>query len=157
MSFLQWLETSALADWVAASLWGYPITLTSHGVGLAVVVGIIFMLSFRLLGKFSGMPYQTLLSYMKLAWAGFLLNFISGCMLFTAQATFFISSTPYLIKIAAVIAGGIIAVLLQQKLRAGASDWDSGTPVPSNVRNMATLSIVLWSITIIAGRMTAYL
>ena len=53
MSFLQWLETSALAEWVAASLWGYPITLTSHGVGLAIVVGIIFMLSFRLLGKFS--------------------------------------------------------------------------------------------------------
>ena len=94
---------------------------------------------------------------MKLAWAGFILNFISGCMLFTAQATSFISSTPFLIKIAAVIAGGIVAVSLQKKVRAGASDWDSGTPMPSNVKNMATLSIVLWSITIIAGRMTAYL
>ena len=77
MVFLEWLEFSALAEWVSASLWGYPITLTSHGVGLAIVVGIIFMLNLRLLGKFSGLPYQTLLSYMKLAWAGFLLNFIS--------------------------------------------------------------------------------
>ena len=94
---------------------------------------------------------------MKLAWTGFLLNFISGCMLFTAQATTFISSTPFLIKIAAVITGAIVAALLQEKVRAGASDWDSGTAVPRKVKNMAILSIVCWSITIIAGRLTAYL
>lgn len=157
MAFLEWLEYSALADWVAASLWGYPITLTSHGVGLAIVVGIIFMLSFRLLGKFDGIPYQTVLSYMKLAWAGFLLNFISGCMLFSAQATTFISSTPFLIKIAAIITGAIVAALLQERVRTGAADWDSGAVVPSKVKNMAILSIVCWSITIIAGRLTAYI
>ena len=157
MALLEWLERSALADWVAGSLWGYPITLVSHGVGFAIVVGIIFMLSFRLLGMFAGIPYQTVLSYMRLAWAGFLLNFISGCMLFSAQATFFITSTPFLIKISAIIIGGVAAILIQQKARAGASDWDSGTAVPNKVKNMAIVSIACWSITIIAGRLTAYI
>ena len=156
MLLLEWLERSALADWVAGSLWGYPITLVSHGIGFAIVVGIIFMLSFRLLGMFAGIPYQTVLSYMRLAWAGFLLNFISGCMLFSAQATFFVTSTPFLTKIAAIVIGAVAAVLMQQKAREGARDWDSGTALPSKVKNMAIVSIVCWSITIIAGRLTAY-
>jgi hypothetical protein len=157
MAFLEWLEYSAVADWVAASLWGYPITLVSHGVGLAIVVGIIFMLSLRLLGKFDGIPYQSVLSYMKLAWVGFVLNLISGLMLFSAQATFFVTNTPFLIKIGSILIAAVVAALMQEKVRVGASAWDSGTAVPRKVKNMAIVSLVLWSIAIISGRLIAYL
>ena len=157
MRFLEWLEFSLLAEWVAASLWGYPITLSTHGVGLAIVVGIIFMLCLRLLGAFEGLPYQTVLSYMKLAWAGFLLNFVSGVMLFSAQATTFVTSTPFLIKIVAILIAATVAGFMQEKVRVGASVWDSGTSVPGNVKILAILSLVLWSVAIIAGRLIAYL
>lgn len=157
MRFLEWLEFSALADWVAASLWGYPITLTAHGVGLAIVVGIIFMLCLRLLGLFEGLPYQSVLSYMKLAWAGFALNLVSGVMLFSAQATIFIVSIPFLTKIATILIAAVIAGLMQEKVRVGAVGWDSGTEVPKSVKALAVLSIILWSIAIIAGRLIAYI
>lgn len=156
MALFEWLELTLLADWVGGSLWGYPITLTAHGIGLAVVVGIIFMLCFRLLGRFDGLPYGTVLAYMKLAWAGFLLNFISGFMLFSAQATVFIVSLPFIIKIVSILIAAIVAALLQEKVRLGAADWDAGAAVPGNVKRLCVLSLLLWSIAIVAGRLIAY-
>ncbi len=157
MALFEWLELTALADWVAGSLWGYPITLTAHGIGLAIVVGIIFMLCLRLLGRFDGLPYGAVLSYMKVAWAGFLLNFVSGFMLFSAQATVFVVSLPFLIKIAAILVAAVIAALLQEKVRLGAADWDAGADVPGDVKSLCVLSLLLWSVAIIAGRLIAYL
>ena len=50
----EWLETTAPAIWVGESLWGYPIMLGCHVVGLAIVVGLFMMRDLRLLGFFQG-------------------------------------------------------------------------------------------------------
>ena len=115
------------------------------------------MLCLRLLGRFDGLPYGAVLSYMKVAWAGFLLNFVSGFMLFSAQATVFVVSLPFLIKIAAILVAAVIAALLQEKVRLGAADWDAGADVPGDVKSLCVLSLLLWSVAIIAGRLIAYL
>jgi hypothetical protein len=153
----EWLEMSALAEWVGGSLVGYPLMLTSHGVGMSIVVGIIFMLDLRLLGFFKGIAFGSFNALLKLAWAGFVLNFISGCALFTAQATVFIESTPFLIKIAAIFLAGINAAFLQNLMKQNAEGWDSGESVAGSVRFLAISSLVLWSTAIVAGRMIAYL
>ena len=44
----EWLESTAPAIWVGESLWGYPIMLGAHAIGLAIVVGIFVMLDLRL-------------------------------------------------------------------------------------------------------------
>ena len=36
----EWLEGTKVSMWVGESLWGYPIMLGMHAVGLAIVVGI---------------------------------------------------------------------------------------------------------------------
>jgi len=153
----EWLEMSALAEWVGASMIGYPLMLASHGVGMAIVIGIIFMLNLRLIGCFRGISLGSFNGLLKLAWCGFVLNFLSGCALFTAQATVFIESTPFLIKVFAIFLAGINAALLQSALRKNADHWDSGVELPRSVQIMAVSSITLWSIAIIAGRMIAYL
>ena len=56
----EWLETTAPAIWVGESLWGYPIMLGCHVVGLAIVVGLFMMRDLRLLGFFQGISYQSL-------------------------------------------------------------------------------------------------
>ena len=42
----EWLELTPVAIWVGESLWGYPIMLGLHAVGLAIVVGIVFLFAF---------------------------------------------------------------------------------------------------------------
>ncbi|MDX1480593.1 MAG: hypothetical protein R3315_02900, partial [Woeseiaceae bacterium] len=68
------LEQSGLARWVGESLWGYPILLSMHIVGLAIVVGIFIMRDLRILGIIGGIPADALAALTKLGWSGFLIN-----------------------------------------------------------------------------------
>ena len=154
----EWLESTKLALWVGESLWGYPIMLGSHAIGLAIVVGIFLMLDFRILGLVRGVSYAAFLGLYKIAWVGFLINALSGTALFSSQATTFVESTPFLIKISSVTLGVIVGVVLQKKLVLDAAGWDSGqTVVNSGVKMLAALSLVCWLSAIFAGRLIAYL
>lgn len=157
MSIFQWLEMSRLAEIVAASLWGYPIMLTAHSVGLAIVVGIIFMLDLRMIGCFKGVSYVAMHRMLKLAWVGFVINFLSGCALFSAQASYFITNPTFLVKIAAIFLAAINAAFIQKMLSDHGERWEVGGVISAQAKFLAISSLVLWSIAIIAGRFIAYL
>lgn len=153
----EWLENTSVAIWVGESLWGYPIMLGCHVVGLAIVVGVFVMRDLRLIGLFDGISYESLDSLRKLGWTGFVINAISGCFLFTSQATHFITNTPFLLKIAMIFLAAITAAILQNKMRDGAVQWDGAGAAVGSVRSLAIVSTSLWMGAIIAGRLTAYL
>ena len=94
---------------------------------------------------------------MKIAWAGFVVNLLSGTALFTAQATVFVESLPFLIKIPAIFAAVGVAAVMQKQLRQNAGAWDSGVAVSSATKTLAVVSIMLWLTAIVAGRLIAYL
>ena len=153
----EWLETTAPAIWVGESLWGYPIMLGCHAVGLAIVVGIFMMRDLRLIGFFQGISFESLESLRNLGWTGFVINAISGCFLFSSQATVFIDSTPFLLKISMIFLAAISAGILQNKLRDGAVTWDGAGAAVGSVRIIAMFSSALWIGAIISGRLVAYI
>ncbi len=158
MPVFEWLESSALAIWVGESLWGYPIMLGMHAIGLAIVVGIFVMLDLRMLRIIRGVSFNAFLSLFWLAWIGLIINTLSGSSLFTSQATTFVESLPFLIKISAVVAGVILGVFIQRRLKLRAADWDmSDTNIESSATALAALSLVCWIGAIFAGRLIAYL
>ena len=158
MPVFEWLESSALAIWVGESLWGYPIMLGMHAIGLAIVVGIFVMLDLRMLRIIRGVSFNAFLSLFRLAWIGLIFNTLSGSSLFTSQATTFVESPPFLIKISAVVAGVILGVFIQRRLKLRAADWDmSDTNIESSATALAALSLVCWIGAIFAGRLIAYL
>ncbi len=158
MPVFEWLETTALAIWVGESLWGYPIVLGMHAIGLAIVVGIFIMLDLRILRVIRGVSFDAFLSLFRLAWIGLLVNTISGSALFTSQASTFVESAPFLIKISSVIAGVIVGIVIQRRLKLRAADWDiADTNIESSARALAALSLVCWIGAIFAGRLIAYL
>lgn len=150
------MEQTSFAIWVGESLWSYPILIGTHAVGLAIVVGTLTMIDLRLLNNFQGIRFEALTSLLKLAWAGFLINALSGAALFTSQATTFVTNRPFLIKITLIFFAAIFTAIIQNKMRDSAADWnDEG--VPGAVRALAALSIFCWLGAIIAGRLTAYI
>jgi len=158
MPVFEWLETTALAIWVGESLWGYPIVLGMHAIGLAIVVGIFVMLDLRILRVIRDVSFDAFLSLFRLAWIGLLVNTISGSALFTSQASTFVESAPFLIKISSVIAGVIVGIVIQRRLKLRAADWDiADTNIESSARALAALSLVCWIGAIFAGRLIAYL
>lgn len=151
------LETTELATWVAVSLWGYPIMLSLHVVGLAVVVGIFAMRDLCLLGLFPGIQPSAFLGLGKLGWVGFIVNAVSGFALFTSQATIFVESIPFLVKIACIVAGMVLAGVIQSRLRAELSSNDSSAAISKSTKIIAVVSLMLWLAAIIAGRLIAYI
>jgi len=154
----EWLESSSLGIWVGESLWGYPIVLGMHAIGLAIVVGIFVMLDLRLLGVIRGISFAAFQSLFRVAWIGLLINAVSGSALFSSQATTFVESTPFLTKISAVIAGVIVGVFMQRRLTRRLADWDSAdTNIEPSAKLLALSSLVCWIGAIFAGRLIAYL
>lgn len=154
----EWLESTALAIWVGESLWGYPIVLGMHAIGLAIVVGIFVMLNFRILKVIRGVSFHAFLSLFRLAWVGLLINVVSGSALFSSQATTFMESAPFLTKITCVIAGVVLGILIQQRLRLRVVDWDNADEnIESSATVLASLSMICWIGAIVAGRLIAYL
>ena len=155
---LEWLEYTSLSIWVAESIWGYPIMLSLHIIGLAVVVGIFTVYNFRLLGLFNSLEFETFLDFFRLAWLGLLVNFVSGFTLFSSQATFYITNIPFLVKIFSIIAGSLLAFKIQLRLQSNVNAWDETTAQPTKKdHSFAVISLALWTSAIFGGRLIAYL
>lgn len=154
---MAWLEATTFADWVRTSLIGYPLLLTLHSIGMAIMVGLIFIVNLRLLGLFKRIPYTSLDSMLAFAWIGFVINFLSGAAIFTSQATFYVTSGPFILKIAMVLLGALTAAYMLPILKTESAKWVGGSPVTGIVKTLAIGSLVMWSIAITMGRFTAYL
>jgi len=150
LQFLTWLETSSVGVWIRESLWGYPIVLSSHAVGMAIVVGVVTMIDIRVLGYARQIPIASFKSLFNLAWGGFALNFISGCLLFTGDPVKFFNDWPFRIKISLILLGMISVWLLLREIR------DTGEST-DKARTIAIFSLLCWFGAITAGRLTAYL
>lgn len=157
MGFLSWLESTAYSQWIVSGLIGWPLMLSTHAVGLAIIVGVMFALNLRLLGLFRPIPYTSLHGLMAIGWIGIAMNVFSGLSLFVAQAVFYITSVAFLVKITFVILGIGNLYHVQKILKRDAASWEAAGAVPRKGLVLAGSSIVFWTIAVVAGRLIAYL
>jgi len=157
MTILESFEQSFVANWLIDSLYAYPIMLTCHGIGMSIVIGILIIFNLRLLGLFKNIEIAVFKSLLKLAWAGFIINFISGCVLFTQKATSFIENWAFLVKIAGVMIATVLTIIAHRLLTQQAEAWGAQNSIASSAKILAVASLSLWSVVIIAGRFVGYL
>ena len=157
MALLSWMESTAYSEWIVAGLVGWPLMLSMHAVGLAIVVGIVLVLNFRMLGFFRPIPYVAISDLMTYAWIGIALNIFSGFSLFMAQATFYVTNLPFLTKISFVILGIANVYYTQKVLRREAAVWDTSDAVPQISVVLAGTSLIFWVFAVVGGRLIAYL
>lgn len=148
-----WLENTSLALWVSESYYAYPALLSLHIVGLAIVVGLSSMQNLKLLGLFSGLALESQPALVKLALAGFSLNLFSGLLLFSSQASYLVTSLPFLFKISFIASAMVVSVLIQSRIK---NAMTTALSPNSSAKVLALISLLLWSSAIIAGRLIAY-
>ena len=146
---LVWIENTSLALWVGTSLWAYPVLLSAHITGLAVIVGIFAMRDFHLLGFINGVTEANFLELKNLAYCGFLINGISGLMLFSSQASYLSTNLPFLVKLFFIGSGMFLASQIYKKI--GKKSGRNST------KFLAILSLFSWFGAITAGRLIAYI
>jgi hypothetical protein len=149
------LDHSEFAGWLLGSnsIWAYPTVLTLHTFGMMVLVGAAAVIDLRLLGFGRGIPIGSLRGLFRITWAAFILNAITGTMLFVADATKRATQPLFLVKLALIAAGVITIVIIKRRV------FDVGTEpvaVNSTARLLAITSLLVWSAAIMAGRLLAY-
>ena len=155
MHFLAWLYTSPVGLFVQESSWGYPVVLSTHALGMGIVVGSVLMYDLRVLGFANKISLAWFDQLYLLAWVGFAMNAASGALLFTGDPMKFAFSTPFQIKILLIFAGAWAIWLLGRSIHrdiAGEHIADTST----RSKWIAGLSIFFWIGAIVAGRLIAY-
>jgi len=154
--FYFWVESTPYATWIreSGSLWAYPIVLTLHTVGLAMLVGFNWAINLRLLGFASSVPVMAMERFFKVMWWGFWINLVSGVILLMADATTKMTSWVFGVKMIFIVAGMIILRRIQVKVF-HLPDLDKF--IPQNAKVMAAVSLGCWVLATTAGRLMAYL
>lgn len=154
---LTWLEGTALAAWIreSPSIWAYPTILTAHTVGLSVVVGLSTVVALRLVGFARRIPLGDLSRVFGALVAAFVLNAVTGVLLFIADATMKAGQPILYIKLALILAASWYTWRMRSIVRLHASD--NATIEIGQGRVAAWASLACWAAAITAGRLMAYL
>ena len=148
-SLLGQIDQSSVAIWIRESgvLYGYPLILFLHTLGLSTLVGLSSAINLRLLGFASGIPLASLERVFPVMWAGLALTAATGILLFVADATKHASNPAFLVKLVfvllAVTALGLTWTRVFRRQRSG--------------RILAALSLACWVGALSAGRLMAYI
>ncbi len=142
------IEQSGVAIWIRESgvLYGYPLILFLHTLGLSTLAGLSSAINLRLLGFAPGIPLASLARLFTLMWSGFALTAVTGMLLFAADAVRHSSNPAFSVKLIFVL----VAVIALALTRTHVFRLQSGGKV------LAVLSLVSWFGALSAGRLMAY-
>lgn len=153
----EWLEATPLGAIVRESLWGFPIIVAIHIMGLTLSIGTLVWFDLRLLGvsmqgHLASALYRRLAPWM---FTGFTMMFVSGFMLLAGFATAAYDNTYFRIKVAAMLLAALNALVYHRFTERRIAQWDQGAP-PTGARAAGLVSICVWAVVIVAGRMMSY-
>jgi hypothetical protein len=154
---LAWLEGSQYSAWVRGELWGWPLALTIHAFGTALVIGFIFIISLRLLGLFETIPYAALNRLFPVLWVALVLQFLSGFTLWMTKPTQYVADGAFVLKFLLVIVGIVLTWSFSGTIKREAAAWEAAGAVSSRGVKFVAASLLVWCSVLVAGRLTAYL
>lgn len=154
---LLWLSSTGLAQWINESetIFGYSGILFLHTLGLAVAVGSSVVVDLRMLGAASRISVGALLPVFRFMWIGFIINALSGALLFAADAPRKAANPLFEFKLALIAIGVAVMALMERRLLQA----ESGAGLAASERllnRLAIASLLIWAAAIAAGRLVAY-
>jgi hypothetical protein len=152
----QWLSDTEYAAWVRES-WGWPLALTFHAFGNAIVVGLIFIIALRLLGLFRTIPYTSLNRLIPVIWVGVVCQVTSGFTLWVTKPDRYLSAGMFEAKVSFVLIGIILTYYFQGMLKREAPAWQAAGKVSTNGVRFVCVTALAWASVLTTGRLTAYL
>jgi hypothetical protein len=157
IEFFEWLQTTFIADAIRTSRWMYPAFETGHYIGLSLLVGGIMLIDLRVLGFARTLPMRSMIGLLPFDWVGFVINVITGSLLFIYGAAQFGTNHAFWLKMTFMVLAGLNALAFDLAVRRSKTDWVATERPPAFVKTFATLSFALWICVVTTGRWMAYL
>ncbi len=142
------IENSALGVYIRESNWGFAIALSVHAVGMALSVGVMMIINFRILGALKQVPVLPQTDLFGTAWFGFIINLLSGLALYTSHATQYTYEWVFMLKLSLILVGGLLMKYTIDAIRANKPE--------STVKLLSFFSVTCWIGAVVTGRLMAY-
>jgi hypothetical protein len=135
----------------------FPVIETVHVLAICLIVGTIVTVDLRLLGLIMRKQPVTrvTLALLPFTWYGFGLMVVTGLPLFAAESLQLYGNPAFRLKLALLSMAGCNALLFHRTVYRSVDAWDERTTTPLSARAFASVSILLWSGIVVAGRLIA--
>jgi hypothetical protein len=155
---LQWLEGLAWTTAIRESAWGYPIIETAHVASIVVFAGLVIMMDLRLVGlAFTHAPL-TQIQRRLFPWqmAGLVPSTATGLLLCCVDPLRYYGNVFFWVKLVLLALAGVNALAFHLRTYRTAGRWEEDPQVAATARLAGAVSLLLWSATIVSGRLIAF-
>ena len=154
----EWIAGTSVGRGILESLLLFPIIEGFHLMGIALSIGVLCGLDLRLIGlAFTDQPVSKVWKQvLPVAGVGFVLMFVTGGLLFWAEAITAYDSVHFWIKLGLILLAGLNALYFEMVTHRGITEWDNEPIPPLRARIAGYASLILWTAVIITGRTMAY-
>jgi hypothetical protein len=154
-----WIETSALSQWIQSEEWVVPASQSIHILALSVVFGSAVLINLRLLGVGSahGRSVPRLLEAL-LPWTyrGLLILLLTGAVQTIAEPMRQFGTPAFWLKMLMIpIVFGLTRAFARM-VRQNPARWDSAAAHPTGSKLFALVCLGLWVAIICCGRFIGY-
>jgi len=158
LSLCQWLDSTAWSVALRESTWVYPIIESIHVLSLCLFLGFAVILDLRLVGIALQRTRVSEISQRLMPWtvAGFVVMVVSGALLFYSSPVRFYGNVFFRVKAAMLILAGLNAWVFHLTIYRRLEAWDEAVVTPVAARVAGSVSLALWAVIVVAGRMIAY-
>jgi hypothetical protein len=153
---LEWLQQTALSEWLLNSAWAWPVLEILHFMGLSLLLGALIIFDLCLAGVITIVPVAALRPLPRLMIAGFAINFASGILFFTGDPGRYAINIGFQLKMLLVVIAGINAFWFLRRYGAALPGWQTRSDVPATARVLAVVSLLTWLGVLLLGRLIPY-
>jgi hypothetical protein len=157
IDYLNALQNSQLAVYIAESTWAFPAIETIHVFAICTVFGSIAIVDLRLLGLASTNRTFSELSREVLpwTWGAFVLAALCGTLLFITRPLTYLENYEFRTKFGFMALAGVNMLVFQLISSRSLGRWDLGRPSAA-AKIAGGLSLVCWIGVVYYARLTGF-
>lgn len=135
-----------------------PYLTVAHVVVMSIVAGLVLMMDLRLMGLANMRTPFTELQRRLFPWQmfGMALAAITGLMLAYADPLRFYGNIFFWLKMLMLVFAALNAMAFHYTTYYSVAAWDTSPTLPVGARLSGAISVALWSMVILAGRLIPY-
>ena len=156
--FAEWVSEFPTSIAIRESQYFSPYLTVSHVVVMAIVAGLVLMMDLRLLGVANMRTPFSELQRRLFPWQmlGMALAGITGLTLAYSDPMRFYVNIFFWLKMVILALAGLNALTFHYTTYYSVASWDTAPVTPIGARLAGAISVLLWSLVIIAGRLIPY-
>ncbi len=146
-------QHSPIGETMRAVPWLFAALETAHFIGLSILLGAIFIIDVRLLGRLRMIPFRSVVKLIPFAIFGFGLNVVSGAGFFCSNPMMYWPNPAFKLKMFLVALAGLNAVWFAFAEERRVLRLDDHAATDTQMKVTAGLSLFFWFSVILLGRL----